>query len=417
MLNKDGIRELAYVVRIDDIKPIEGRDRVECAIVGGWTVMVRKEQFAPGDYAIYFEIDSKVPEVEPFKFLEAKHYKIKTQGYKTPSGKFWSQGLVMGAEDFGWETTFEGIIDDADTLHRLNDESRFLTKKLGVTYSLEGDNKRKGKSGDKYKAMAARHPKLFQIPIIKKLYKTKFGKKILFFFLGKRRDKRSEWPYWVKKTDEERIQNCPWILKDPEPWYATEKIDGTSATFTLMKKKFGKWDYRVCSRNVVFDVPDKKCFYDSNVYLEASENYDMEHVLHMLFEWRDLWVRKNGHELQFVTIQGEIYGDGIQKRNYSLKNGEHKLAVFNLIFGYEDGTVVRANPFEMIRVLQFVGIPYVPIDSRKYVLPKTVPEILEMVTGASIIDGEMREGLVFRSEDGVKSFKAVSNEYLEKYHE
>lgn len=32
MLNKDGARELAYVVRVDDVKPIEGKDRVECAV-------------------------------------------------------------------------------------------------------------------------------------------------------------------------------------------------------------------------------------------------------------------------------------------------------------------------------------------------------------------------------------------------
>lgn len=29
MLNKDGIRELCYLTKIDNIKPIEGRDRVE----------------------------------------------------------------------------------------------------------------------------------------------------------------------------------------------------------------------------------------------------------------------------------------------------------------------------------------------------------------------------------------------------
>ena len=50
MLNpKTNERELVYVVTIDDIKPIEGRDRVECAVVGGWTIMVRKDQFKPGD--------------------------------------------------------------------------------------------------------------------------------------------------------------------------------------------------------------------------------------------------------------------------------------------------------------------------------------------------------------------------------
>ena len=59
MLNKDGIRMLSYIVQVDDIRPIEGADSVEIAVVGGWTIMVKKEQFQKGDWAIYFEIDSK----------------------------------------------------------------------------------------------------------------------------------------------------------------------------------------------------------------------------------------------------------------------------------------------------------------------------------------------------------------------
>ena len=55
MLNGKGQRELCYLVTIDEIKPIEGKDRVECAVVGGWTIMVRKNQFKPGDIGIYFE--------------------------------------------------------------------------------------------------------------------------------------------------------------------------------------------------------------------------------------------------------------------------------------------------------------------------------------------------------------------------
>ena len=42
MLNKDGQRELAYVVLVDGIEPIVGSDNCECAIVGGWHIMVRK---------------------------------------------------------------------------------------------------------------------------------------------------------------------------------------------------------------------------------------------------------------------------------------------------------------------------------------------------------------------------------------
>ena len=101
MLNKDGIRELAYVVKIDAIEPIIGSDNCEAAVIGGWRVMVRKEVFAAGDYAVYFEIDSKVPEIKCFEFLAPKHYKIKTQKYTFGGkGNFVSQGLVMHFQDF-----------------------------------------------------------------------------------------------------------------------------------------------------------------------------------------------------------------------------------------------------------------------------------------------------------------------------
>ena len=32
MLNKDNVRELAYLVYVDAIEPIEGKDRVEAAV-------------------------------------------------------------------------------------------------------------------------------------------------------------------------------------------------------------------------------------------------------------------------------------------------------------------------------------------------------------------------------------------------
>lgn len=98
MLNKEGQRELAYIVTVDNIIPIEGADRVEQAIVGGWHIMVKKGQFQPGDLAVYFEIDSKVPAEEPFMFLAQKHFSIKTQKYF--KGTVISQGLLMGLEDF-----------------------------------------------------------------------------------------------------------------------------------------------------------------------------------------------------------------------------------------------------------------------------------------------------------------------------
>lgn len=410
MLNAKNERELCYVVRVDEIKPIEGRDRVECAVVGGWTIMVRKGQFQPGSLGIYFEIDSQVPEKEPFMFLEAKRFKIKTQKYKTPDGQFWSQGLLMGAEDFGWttaerefDTCSTCIVDSDGVAHYVDDESRFLTKQLNVIYAVAEDNSRKAGSVDKYKKMAQRNGKLFAHQPFRWLMRHEWGRKLLFVFFGKKKDKKSGWPEWVAKTDEERVQNMPWILADKSEWIATEKIDGTSTTFTMKRgKRKNQYDFYICSRNVVFDKPDKQCFYDSNVYVEMAEKYNVESVLRQILE--------NRPDLDWVTLQGETYGAGIQKRDYSLK--DHDFVGFNFITSAGG----RWNSVEAKKFMNGFGIPWVPIVDEHFVLPDTVDELLTIATDKSVIDGGMREGLVFRSQDGAKSFKAVSNEFLMKYH-
>ena len=47
---------------------------------------------------------------------------------------------------------------------------------------------------------------------------------------------------------------------------------------------------------------------------------------------------------------------------------------------------------------------------------ENVDAILAYAEGNSVVDGLPREGIVFRSTDGTKSFKAVSNSFLLKYH-
>lgn len=416
MLNpKTKQRELAYVVKIDNILPIEGADKVEQAVVGGWHIMVRKGQFKIGDYAIYFEIDSKVPQREPFMFLANKHFKVKTQKYF--KGTVISQGLLMSFDDFKddfggaplWLATAIGIINNKKLVGRdpLEDPI-FLTKELGVTYAVEEDNKRKSNI-TKYDKMYQRHLKLFKKhKILRKIFSYTWGKKILFIFLGKKRDIRN-WPAWVVKTDEERVQNMPFLFPgDPDKkWIVTEKIDGTSTTFT-MKGKGRKKEYYVCSRNVNFDKPEKmdNCYYNTNVYLEMAEKYSIENILSDILQ-------KNSN-LDFVTIQGETYGEGVQKRNYGLNN--HQFMAFNLIYGYKDGTTKRFNPIEMTTILKEYNLPCVPI-LETITLPKTMDEMIAYADGASQIDGQLREGVVLRTLDGVESFKSVSNDFLIKYHQ
>ena len=387
-------RELAYVVKIDNIIPIDGADRVEQAVVGGWHIMVRKGQFKAGDKAVYFEIDSKVPQREPYMFLADKHFKIKTQKYF--KGTVISQGLLMAFEDFNWaEDKYE--------------VGTFLTKELGITYAVEEDNKRKSNI-TKYDKMYQRHLDLFKKhKILRKIFKTNIGKKILFIFLGKKKDTRN-WPAWVVKTDEERVQNMPFLFPgDPDKkWVVTEKIDGTSTTFTMKGRK-KKEEFYICSRNVNFDKPEKaeNCFYETNVYIEMAEKYNMESVLRNILE--------NHPEFEFVTIQGETYGANIQKRDYGLTG--HDFMAFNLIFGYKDGRVERLNPIDMTSILvNTYNIPCVPVLDT-IILPETIDEMIAYANGKSLVDGGMREGVVLRTLDGIESFKSVSNDFLIKYHQ
>jgi hypothetical protein len=416
MINKDTqMRELVYVVKIDNIRPIEGKDRVECAVVGGWTVMVRKGQFQKGDLGIYFEIDSKVPETEPFRFLEPKHFRIKTQKY----GKFYSQGLLMSAEDFGGFQYQDGdgqfyLHFGKDSYFKENVDYRkgdFLTEKLGVIYYEPEDNKRKAKVNPDAKINAAlgRHPHIAK-KYGKFIKKNKIARRLFLLFFGKKKDNRS-WIPGVPKTDEERIENRSWTLQDSDQlWIATEKVDGTSTTFYLRRGKgFKKPEYLVCSRNVVFDTPQKseRNYYQDtigNVYLEMSEKYHVREALEKLLKARP--------SAEWVAVQGETYGAGVQKRDYGLK--DHEMRAFNLL--YSD--CGRVGTLKMKELLEAVGLSVVPIISEGMVLPETIEALREFVHSApSAIDGKIKEGIVFRTIDGSDSFKCVDPEFLIKFHQ
>ena len=385
-------RALAYTARCGAIKSIEGADNIELMAVNGWNVIVKKGEFKEGDLCVYFEIDSKLPVREWSEFMLKKHYKVKTM--KLNKFGVISQGLALPTNVFDVNIPDEEGVD--------------LTEKLDVVYSVDEDNKRKAEIS-KYDKMRQRHLDLFKKnKLVKWLYKRMWGKKLLFIFLGKKRDSRT-WPNWVVKTDEERCQNLPHLFPgDDTRWIVTEKIDGSSTTFTIKGRK-RKQEFYVCSRNVCFDKPEKadKCFYETNIYLEMAYKYDIEEILKEIMS--------DHEDLEFVTLQGETFGKSVQNRDYGLDY--HDFMAFNLIFGYKNGEVERFNPLTMTKILSNYDIPCVPVVDVDFRIPSTCQELLDYAAvHPSQIDGGMREGIVLRTEDGKQSFKAVSNEFLLKYH-
>lgn len=411
MLDNTGTRQLAYVAKIGWVRPIEGADNIELVGVLGWSCIAKKGEFKENDLCVYFEIDSKLPEAEWSEFLASKHYKVKT--YKLNKFKVISQGLALPATAFGGICYQDGDgqmylhFDKNSYFNKIIDyaEGDFLTKDLNVIYASDDDNKRKAKVNPdaRINAALARHPHIAK-KWGKTIKKYKWLRKLFILLFGRKRDVRN-WPAEVKKTDEERIENRPWTLEDSsKKWIATEKIDGTSTTFHLRRKKgLKKEEYFVCSRNVVFDTPNKACYYDTNVYLEMSDKYNMREALHKLLD--------NRPSAEWVTVQAETFGANIQKRDYGKK--DHDMKAFNLI--YSD--CGRLGTIEMKKELDIIGIPTVPIIETEYTLPNTIDELREFVhSQKSVIDGGMREGIVFRSQDGSDSFKCVDPAFLLKYH-
>lgn len=62
-------RKLATLRKVKALQPIPGADRIECAIVDGWQVVVKKGEFSVGQHVVYFEIDSLMPIDPAFEFL------------------------------------------------------------------------------------------------------------------------------------------------------------------------------------------------------------------------------------------------------------------------------------------------------------------------------------------------------------
>lgn len=380
-------RALAYTTRVGEISKIEGADNIELISVLGWKVIAKIGEFHEGDLCVYFEIDSKLPEKEWSEFMRSKHFKVKTMKL----GKFnvISQGLALPVGVFDAEIPNEENVD--------------VTELLGVTYSVEEDNARKKVDPDaKYKSMGARHPNLFKKRWVRWLMKRKWGRRVMFFFFGKKKDNPRGFPTFVSKTDEERVENQPWRIGDGKTYLCTEKLDGTSCTYALERKGKKKFEFYVCSRNVRQQDEKQECYHDHNIYWDLAFKYNIEAVLHDILNLRP--------DLKWVCIQGE--GVGSVQGN-PLKLAEDDLYVFN----FKDSAVGRWGSNEAKILLEKYGLKWVPILGEVQ-MPDTMEELKQLATGKSVVNPNvMREGLVYRSLDGSDSFKNVSREYLLKHNQ
>ena len=380
MFNKEtNERCLAYPVRILDVRPIPGppdekgqptvgKDRegnpytkVEYAKILGWWCVVKAGEFKVGDWAIYFEIDSQIPEKPEYEFLRPRRFRIKTQKL---CGVL-SQGLCLPPKDvLPSDFDFSSLSEDLD-----------LTTVLGVI---------------KYEPHEG----------------SPNNEKILPGFA------KGKFPSFIKKTDQERIQNLTLVVGNISFDYeVTEKLDGSSISIYNRILSNVKEDgsiesgseFGICSRNLELKL--------DTVGNRSLENNIGDYVSTVLRLKLDEKIKQVCSDLKRnLAFQFEFVGPGVQKNKYQLK--EHDLRCFD-IWDIDEHCYMR--PTERREICAKYDVSHVPVINTKLDLRLSVEEMLEMAVGKTVFGNnpnQQREGLVFKHNTENFSFKAISNVFL-----
>lgn len=340
------MRKLATIRRIADIQPIEGADAIEVATVDGWKVVVKKNEFKIGDLAVYFEIDSVLPVREEFEFLRKGCYVKKDwlRSETNPEG----EGFRLKTIKLRGQVS-QGLL--VPLLHYLV----VVEEGDDVTYLLEV---------------------------------VKWDPPLPASLSGMA---KGNFPSFIPKTDQERIQNMRQADLDAhadDEFEVTVKLDGSSMTVYSFDGSIG-----VCSRNLELDYINSPDTTFAKVFVESG--------------LADVMPRFSG-----LAIQGELMGPGIQgNREYLQK---HQFFVFDMYNIIEARYLSHDERMDVLKELKQseVSITHCPVLKSIQAARLTKEELLAMAEGPSLMDN-VREGLVFKSIDYPDfSFKAISNTFL-----
>lgn len=387
---------MASIQQILNIRPIPGADAIEAVDVLGWTVVAQKGIHTVGDLVIYYELDSWLsaddPRYDSFSerfgmWGDKRGMRLKTIKLR----KQISQGLIMSLKQFP-EIKNPKIGDDVTEI-----------LKIEKWESLhEANSNAGGATGVHTKAARP-------------------------------------FPSFVRKTDQERIQNYLHAMDMfmADNFEVSVKLDGSSMSVYHVNKEsplFDKllaeteeremrkmgWFKRlvrrvekfagfrpkpdfiqgVCSRNIQLDTNG-----DNHFSQFVKDNGILEAL------------KRNN---QTIAIQGELIGPAIQE-NYEKvdKNEFYVYDVFDInkqeyLMPVESQTTAANLSLNYVPVLfQDFKLKYLPgLDPVEKDARTIMDAILKFAEGAGLRAGVKREGLVFKSNTGPHSFKAISNSYL-----
>jgi RNA ligase (TIGR02306 family) len=312
-----------FVAEIKEIKPIEGADKIELAVINGWNCITQKGNYQAGDLVICATTDAVIP---------------------------------------------QKLAEDLDVTNYLRSGNRVRTIKLKGVYSecliipfSYGNNNKLKEGSDVMNILG-----VFKYEPPAKQIQLASGKKVRY-------DENPNFHIYYKFPN---IKNVPGIFTEEDEVEITRKIHGTNARYGIVKKKkvslldrikifvskkfnflpeswyWSEYEFVVGSHNVE-KGSDSQGFYDTNVWYEIADKYKIEEKL-----WKA--VRRESVSVigQGLILYGEIYGAGIQK-NYDYGLKDIKFAGFDVkINGEYEAPTMSKIIIEIILELPYVKVLY-----------------------------------------------------------
>ena len=315
---------VCYVARINEIKPIPGADNIEQGVIGGWNCIFKKGEYKVNDLVAIATTDAVIPQGLS-DAMNVTNYLRKGQRVRTVKLRgVYSECLVI--------------------------PNQFLP----VGYNPEGKDLMDSLNIFKYE------PPVVQIQLAS-------GKKVRYH----------QNPNFTVYYKFPNIKNVIGMFTEENNVQITRKLHGTNARYGIVKKnKLSFWDkckkfLRLADEWIEYEYvygshnvekgSDSQGFYDTDVWREVADKYDIKRKLwHYVDVMGSLTNIGSG-----ITIYGEIYGPGIQK-NYDYGLKELEFAAFDITINGEYQHITNVQvACEKCLMLPHVPVLYVGRSDRK----------------------------------------------------
>lgn len=381
------MRKLVTIRRVADITPIPNKDRIVCATIDGWTIVVLKDQFNVGDPCVFFEPDCFLPTGDTrWQFLVDK----KSKEFNGQTGHVLRTIRMGGVYSNGFCLTMDQCPELSECVIPDFGDQTDVTEVMGIV---------------KYDP-----PEVF----------------------GRGAATKGNFPPFIPKTDCERGQNLTRKIFDTEPHTFTyTDSTGQLITVTNPPENTENTEYEVTvkmhgSSMTVYSYLDRVGVCSRNLELKVEESGNSFVDMFNLLNFAEVLPKIGNYAFQM-----EICGPGIN-------GNQEQLSKFNVfIFSVYDieqrrylSPMERYEKYNVLRSLalhsmgdaaEIDRLHHAPVLFERVKLKDlgitNIKELLAFAEGPSFNPNVAREGLVFKRHERTPTpqnfcFKSISEKWL-----